>query len=229
MWGIILWKHALAALFFAVLVFCVAVGQARAADITSYSDTISDSAPSEPANHTVEFTTEVAIPTGGYVRFRPSPGDFTIPASTTLALRNVELYVDNVLRTTGTTTSTTTDGVAIVRGVNGNIEITLNSTTGIAADSVIRMKIGSDTTNATTTDTGVTNPAAIGTYPIYMETGGATGLPGTEAPGRVRRFGCGCGDLYDLLRRTGPGILRFCHGCDHANPDGHLFCRPLRE
>lgn len=156
-----------------VVLFCIVAHVAGAADIRNYSDTLTDSAPSEYSNHTLRFITKVPIPTGGYIRFRPSPGDFTIP-TTNFGLRNVALYVGDVLRNTGTTTSTSTDGVSITTGTNGAIEITLNTLTGIAADAEILLRIGSSTVHATSSDLGILNPSSIGTYPIHIETGGGT-------------------------------------------------------
>ena len=154
--------------------FFVSAPPAEAA-IRTYSDTISDSAPGEESNHTITFTTTTAIPPGGYVRFRPSPGDFTIPA-TNFDVDNVALYVATSsgfqLRSAASSPSVTDDGVSIITGTSGQIEITLNSSVGIPAGAQVKMLIGSSTPNSTSTDAGVTNPSATTSYPIYIETGG---------------------------------------------------------
>lgn len=148
-----------------------------ASSISQYSDTISDSAPSEISNHTVQFTTTVAIPAGGYVRFIPEAGDFTIPAAN-FDSDNVELLVSTgsgyVLRSSSSTVSATDDGVTITTGTSGQVEVTLNSTTGIPAGASVQMLIGNQTSLATTTDVGLTNPSATGTYQYLIETGGGT-------------------------------------------------------
>jgi hypothetical protein len=158
----------------------------QAATISTYSDLISDSAPSAPSNHTVQFTTTVAIPAGGFVRFTPDDGDFNIP-TTDFDTDNVALYVNSgsgfVLRTSTTTQSAVDDGVTITTGTSGNVEVTLNSTAGIPANAVIRMLIGSHTDNSTTTDTGITNPPTTGTY-AYTITAG-DGLVNSQVTGRV--------------------------------------------
>ena len=64
----------------------------HAATIHQYSDTLSDSGPNESSNHTIRFTTRVAIPAGGFVRFTPDDGDFLIPA-VDFDIDNVALYV----------------------------------------------------------------------------------------------------------------------------------------
>jgi len=148
---------------------------AEAGNIRTYSDTISDSAPGEYSNHRFDFTTLIAIPAGGYVRFVPEPGLFTIPASN-FDIDNVELYVATssgyILRSAAGAPSATDDGVSITTGTSGQIEITLNSTIGIPADADVRMVIGTNTTNASGTDTGILNPNATGTANVSVEIGG---------------------------------------------------------
>ncbi len=148
----------------------------HAATITQYSDRLSTSAPNLSANHTINFTTDVSIPAGGYIRFTPEPGEFTIPA-VDFDIDNVALFVSTGAGYTqrlGTSTapSATEDGISIMTGTSGNIEITLNSTDAIPAGAEIRILIGSHTPNATTTDVGITNPATTGTHNYYLATGG---------------------------------------------------------
>lgn len=158
-------------LLLSLILFFVWGQLVHAGTIITRSDTLSDSAPNERSDHTLQFTTTAAIPAGGYIRFRPDPGNFTIPA-TGFDIDNVEFYVDNATRTIGAAVSTSTDGVTITTGSSGNVEITLNSTTGISANSVIRLLLGKNTANATGTDLAILNPSATGTYTIYAETGG---------------------------------------------------------
>jgi hypothetical protein len=58
----------------------------------------------------------------------------------------------------------TEDGISITTGTSGNVEITLDSTEGIPAEADIRIRIGTNAPNATTTDVGIINPATPGTY-----------------------------------------------------------------
>ena len=167
----------------AVLGFC---DTASAATITSYSDRLSNSAPAESSNHTINFTTTVAIPAGGYIRYVPDPGDFEIPASVDFDIDNVALYVATSsgysLRTATATVSAIDDGVSITTGTSGNIEITLNSTEGVPAGANLRLLIGSHTPNATTTDIGITNPNSAGTFDYVIRAGDIT----TSSQGRGR-------------------------------------------
>lgn len=152
------------------------IPQAADANIVTYKDTLSDSAPGVSSNHTVQFTTTEDMEPGDYIRLRPDPGSFTIPALN-FGINQVELYVNSgggfSQRVTGTTTSTSTDGVSITTGTSGNVTVTLNSTTGIPADSIIRLIVGNSTANSTSTDVGITNPSATTSYPVFIEKGGS--------------------------------------------------------
>ena len=174
--------------FFSVvfsLIFFFAQG-VNAANISTYSDLITDSGPEEYANHTVTFTTTVAIPPSGFVRFTPDDGDFEIPAAD-FDTDNVAMYVNSgsgfVLRNSTTSVSALDDGVQITTGTSGNIEVTLNSTVGIPANAQIRLLIGSTTPNATTTDKGIINPVATGTFSYIIEAG--DGVTDTQVRGLV--------------------------------------------
>ena len=161
------------------MLFLFSTHQANASTIHEYRDTITNSAPSEYSNHAIEFITTVAIPAGGFVRFTPDDGDFTIP---TLAFdfKNVELAVATssgyVNRSATGTADAIDDGVAIVSGSSGQIEVTLNSSVGIPVNARVRLRIGNNTTHATSTDFGILNPSTIGTYAFLIEAGtsGAT-------------------------------------------------------
>ncbi len=158
---------------------------ADAATITRYSDRLSNSAPSESSNHTINFTTTAAIPAGGFIRFTPNQGDFTIPAAD-FDVDNVALYVSTgggySQRTATGTQSATEDGISITTGMSGDIEITLNSTEGIPAGADVRILVGSHTPSATTTDVGITNPSVKGTYSYTIDAG--DGVTNTHVIGR---------------------------------------------
>ncbi len=156
--------------------FAVSAETALAATIHGYSDRISTSAPGGMANHTINFETTVALNPGDQVRFTPEAGQFEIPAeSEDFDIDNVELRVSTggpyTARTLASTTSASEDGVAVVSGTNGSVTITLNDTVGIPAHAKLRLVIGNKTTNATTTDLGIVNPSATGTYAYDIATG----------------------------------------------------------
>ena len=119
------------------------------ANIIEYKDTLGTSAPSATSTHTIQFKTTTAMQPGDYIRFRPEPGVFAIPLLD-FGINQVELFVNSgsgyVQRNTGTTTSTSTDGISITTGTSGNVTVTLNSTTGIPANSYVRMLVGNHKT-----------------------------------------------------------------------------------
>jgi hypothetical protein len=151
------------------------IEQVSAASITNYSDKLSTSAPGESSNHTIDFISTVAIPAGGFIRFTPDAGDFEIPASLDFDIDNIALYVSTGsgygLRSATSTPSSSDDGISIVTGTSGEIEITLNSSVGVPAGARIRLLIGDHTPLATTTDVGITNPVALGTYSYTLTVG----------------------------------------------------------
>jgi len=152
------------ALVFFGISLCVgaAAPEVRAAEIEKYSDTISDSAPGEYANHTIRFTLREALAPGENIRVTPTPGAFTIPAGS-FSHRNVELYVatsSDGLQPRGATStaSASKDGVSVTSGQNGSVEYTLNSSVGIPANTEVALRLGTHTTHATTGDLGIKNP-----------------------------------------------------------------------
>lgn len=160
---------------------------AGARNVHTYSDLISTSNPGGDANHTFTFELKEAIAAGGYLDF-DFPSGFELPATTTFGVRNVELYVDGIPRTATGTPSATNDGVVITTGDGGSVRYTLNSSTGIPADSDIEFRIGNHTSNTiqpslqyststgTTTVPGdpvpITNTTTLGNHEIVMTAGG---------------------------------------------------------
>ena len=158
--------------------FLWSIFDAEAKNIRTYSDTLSNSAPERVSNHTLSFTLDAAVSPGGYLDFVP-PNGFTISASSTFSARNVEMYVNDVLRAASSTGSVATDTVTITPGTPGKIRYTLNPTTGVAAGDHISLRIGTQTSQAhngqtlyststgTTTlgyDTAIKNADSTGTH-----------------------------------------------------------------
>ncbi len=119
-----------------------------AKNITSYKDLITNSAPGTASNHTLSFTLGTNISPGSYIEITPPAGFEILGTSTFSGARNVELYVDDVLRDSATTSSPTEDLVEITDGSPGMIKYTLNSTTGISAGSRLQLKIGNHTSKS---------------------------------------------------------------------------------
>ncbi len=185
----------------AALLFCVALFSnllpyfTEARNVAMYSDTISTSRPSLPSNHTMRFTPTKAIAPGGVIEI-DFPADFFVATTTdTFSARNVELYVNGFARDAAASPTPTLDGVAITGGSGGIIQYTLSGTEGIAAESVLELRIGNHTsqsvgayfspattTGSTTVATSsfagdivpITNSATVGTHWIDMSvTGGS--------------------------------------------------------
>jgi Bacterial Ig domain/Dockerin type I domain len=161
-----------------VVVLTVFVAHTSARYMTSISDTLSTSAPSAFANHTIEFTVDTDIPPSGFIVIRPEDGAFNIPTST-FSYRNIEVATEpsgGSFFTTRLATSTpdsTHDGVSIMAGTSGFITITMNDVTGIPAGSVVRVALGTNTAHASSTlDTGIQNPVTPASYGIQIDAGG---------------------------------------------------------
>lgn len=157
---------------------------ATARNINEYRDTISNSAPLAPSNHTLSFLLNTNLSPGAYFEITPPPG-FTIVATSTFTPdRNVELYVNGVPRDATTTLDVATDMVEIVPGTPGLIRYTLNPTQGVGSGSRLEFRIGNhtseslsfsesfSTTTGTTTiyadEPGIFNAGSIGTHRVAL-------------------------------------------------------------
>lgn len=144
--AILLWSLGLPALRFA-----------DAANITSVSDVLSDSAPSASANHTISFVTPSGVANGDdiVVTF---PGGFTL---TGIAEEDIDLNVNG---------SNVTNANWSV--VNGGSVITLTMDTGsIAAGATTTLRIGTHATAEGSPNSQIVNPAAEGSYEIGFTVG----------------------------------------------------------
>ena len=117
----------------------------EARNIINYSDILSDSGLQAQSNHTLNFGIQTALSPSSYFEIT-FPADFDVMSTTTFSAdRNVELYVDGVLRNSSSTLSATEDLVEIFPGSPGVIKYTLNSTDGIPVDSDLEIRIGNHT------------------------------------------------------------------------------------
>ncbi len=140
--------NGIALLFCAGLFLGVIPFLSEARNIGQYSDTISESRPLGYANHTMRFTITKAVAPGSSIDIQ-FPADFAVATATEyFSERNVELYVNSVLRTATSTPSAIDDGITITRGSGGSIAYTLNSTTGIPADAELELRIGNHTSGS---------------------------------------------------------------------------------
>ncbi len=149
-----------------LLVTVVAPQLLFARNINEYKDTITDSYPSAPSNHTLSFTLTTSINPGSFIEITPPAGFEILGTSTFSAERNVELLVNGIARDSAAVQSASDDQVEIQSGSPGLIRYTLNTTTGISAGSQLELKIGNNTSKSLTyaesysTTTGTTTTPA---------------------------------------------------------------------
>ncbi len=170
--------------------FFIGAQTAFAKNVTSYSDTISDSRPLGFANHTFSFTIQSDIAASGYLNFA-WPAGFTVRSTSTFsALRNVEMIVNGIPRSVGSVVSAARDQAVITTGAGGSVRYNLNSSTGLSSGDQIVFKVGNHTTDSnvfgqtfsTTTGTSTTyadvlpiqNASTTGVHKVALTTGGAT-------------------------------------------------------
>lgn len=132
------------------LIYLFAILPAQAQNIFDYKNTISNSGPAEPSNHTFDFRLEAALNPSGVIEVTPPDGFEIIDSEQFMPERSVELYVEGAPRLSDTFQSNTTDMVEIATGTPGLIRYTLNTTEGIAAGSRVELRIGAHTSKSVT-------------------------------------------------------------------------------
>lgn len=158
--------------FFFILIGVPATSQAGR--LLSVSDTISNSAPSTVSNHTIQFRTNSAVPPSGKIVLTPESLSVDIPAGFTFLDVDVAVatsapytFIDRTLAAVPTAVA---DGVSVTSGTSGQIEIVLNSTTGIASGETVQIELGLNATTGAAGSAQWTNPAATGSYTIDVVT-----------------------------------------------------------
>ncbi len=155
--AIILWSVGLPSLRFA-----------EAANVTDFSDTLSDSDISAVANHTIEFVSPAGVASGEAIvlTFDPAGQAFDL---TGIGEEDVDLLEDGVAETVGTdwlvSVNTTADTITITSQGAGGV---------IAADATTTILVGLHAVNDGTADTQITNPGTGGSYEIDVDVAGGT-------------------------------------------------------
>ncbi len=168
--------HRVVAMLVAVALLVVSMGlyhDAQAANLTSISNTLSDSDPTVVSNHTIQFTVPTSSPGvigGGNIAI-------TFPAGFNLGLvgfADVDLAINGSDATLGASAGGATWGVSTSSQV-----LTITSGSGtITAGQVVQIQIGTNATFGVTGTNRVTNPAA-GSYE-FMVTAGASDVGRTR-------------------------------------------------
>ena len=142
---------------------------AEAANVTTYSDTLSDSAPSVVSNHTIVFTTPTGVANTETITLDFSDGPFVVGSVD---------YTDIDVATTSGEFSLAADctGSEMASAAFSGTTLTITMCSGdgssIAANCTTTIEIGTNATNQTTGDQQLTNPAA-GSRQIPLTAGSA--------------------------------------------------------
>lgn len=132
-------------------------GVALAANVTGFSDTLSDSAPNVAADHTIEFVTPSGMDAGGTITITLTDfGDVS-----TITSSDLEFEINGATTSVDAAASGSTWGVSTAAE-----EIQLTSdTTALAEDDSIVVRVGE---NASGTNQ-ITNPTSTGSYPVQVD------------------------------------------------------------
>ncbi len=150
--AIILWSLGLPSLRFAT-----------AATVSSFSDTITDSAPNADADHTISYVSPSGVAAGEQITIT-FPAGFDLTAITE---NDIDLEVDGVDELTDTTASGVTWGVDITGQV-----ITIDSGTAtIDPGSTTTIKVGTHALQSGTGANQIANPGAESSYEVVLSSG----------------------------------------------------------
>lgn len=143
---------------------------AFAGTLTHVSDLLSTSAPgTSTVSHTIQFTLANTLPASGKIVITPESEAFSVPGGfdytdVDLAVSNGGAYTDRVLAAAASATEDTVS-------VSGDeIALVLNSTSGIAAGSLVQIQLGSVATYGEAGDVTLTNASTSGSYRIQIQT-----------------------------------------------------------
>ena len=136
------------------------LGVAQAANVTGFSNTLSDSAPSAAADHTIEFTTPSGMDAGGTITI--TLGSFIDVE--TITDGDLELDIDETPATVGETASGATWGVS----TSAEEVQLISGTEAVAEGAEIVVRIGE---NAGGTNQ-IVNPSGTGSYAMQVDVNG---------------------------------------------------------
>ncbi|RMD59891.1 hypothetical protein D6821_00060 [Candidatus Parcubacteria bacterium] len=150
----------------------------QARNLVEVSDELDTSWPGVPSGHTIIFRTTEPIPAGGQIIIRPSDGDFYLQPG--FDHTDIDLATSSLRqgpyqeRTIATSVSAVADSVAAITGSSSLITILLNTSSGIASNTYVRIKLGDVATAGETGDRFLINPPSAGSYRIEFETRNAS-------------------------------------------------------
>lgn len=163
--------HRVVAMLVATAVLAWSVGaynSAQAANLTTISNTLSDSDISALSNHTIQFTVPTSSPgviAGGTIVVT-FPAGFNMGS---VAFGDVDFAINGTDQALAAAPAAATWG-AVVSGQN----LTLTSGTGVVtAGQVVKIKVGKNATFGTTGANQVTNPGSTNSYEFVVTAGAA--------------------------------------------------------
>lgn len=137
--------------------------KASAANVTSFSDTLSDSDLSVVSNHTIRFTVPNGVVAGGTIVLT-FPAGFNLGS---IGYADMDLADDGADLTLDDSPSGATWGVATT-----STTVTFTSGTGvISSSSVVTIEIGTNATSGSTGTNRITNPSSANSYRIDVAAG----------------------------------------------------------
>jgi hypothetical protein len=137
---------------------------AQAANVTQFSNTLSDSAPAALSNHTITFVTPTGVANGETITIDFSDGPF---GTSTVDYTDIDVYDDATLLSTAADCNATDETSATWSGEILTITFCAGDGADIPASGTTTILIG---TNAAGGDAQLTNPA-VGSYEIVLTAG----------------------------------------------------------
>ncbi len=159
---------------FAILLWSLGLPSLRfaeAANVTAYSDTLSNSAPSANSNHTISFTTPTGVTNGQSIvitfdaAFDPTSVDFT----------DIDMATSSGEFTLAANCSGSERASASFSGDVLTIQLCPGDGGLIAANGTTTIQIGTHATHQTTGDQQINNPGASASYEISLTAGADNG------------------------------------------------------
>lgn len=157
--AILLWSMGLPSLRFA-----------EAASVTSYSDTLSNSAPGQASNHTITFSSPTGVAVTETISFDFSDGPFVVGSVT---FDDIDVSIEGLgdMQLAATCGGGGDDIGAAFTGTTLNLVFCAGESAVIAANGTTTIEIGTNATFGGTGTDQLTNPAA-GSYQIPVTAGG---------------------------------------------------------
>jgi hypothetical protein len=137
---------------------------AEAASITSASDTLTVSAPSQASNHTISFTTPNGMVIGQTIELA-FQNTFTLGS---IGVEDVDIVINGTTATTALSAAVATWGVSTT---STTVTFTTPTDGGVASATPIIIRIGTNAVDFGTGDTQIVNPSAT-TTSHYIDVGG---------------------------------------------------------